>query len=158
MKKLSLLQSTLAFAFAIGVNFLLQIVFSLVLSLQGVDRDLTQYIFMICLQACNLFIVVYMTKNKAQEPNFAVLSPRISNLWKVGLLTIFTLVGCYICTLFVTEVVEKTGAQAGQINIDGGYLVLAIISTCVFAPIGEEGIYRYLLLSGLKENFRPRLA
>ena len=63
-----------------------------------------------------------------------------------------TFLAMYLLSQYVFEFLVSLGVNPSQINLDGGYVILAILSTVILAPIGEELVYRYIICDAFESK------
>lgn len=159
MNKIKLSYGALAFLLAVCSNLVIQFLGSLVLlGLKGDAYDIASYFLMALLQVANIIIALFVIKKsdiKARE----ILCPiKAKTVGFSALVLLVTLLSSYMLVLWTNVALQNLGVTAGSVRTDGYFLILALITTGVLAPIGEEIVYRFVLLNGLKEKFSPLVA
>ena len=159
MNKIKLAHGTSAFLMAVCSNLAFQfIAVVFLIGLEGEALDLGNYIFMGLLQIANIAIGVTILKRAGVKKEELLLAPNVKNTAISALVLIMTLVSAYMLVIWTNYALDVIGVKSGSVRVDGYFVVLALITTGVLAPIGEETIYRLLLLNGLREKFSDFVA
>ena len=150
MKKLS--TSSIVWILAILSILLVQFVAAISIIALPKSQTLIVYLTMIAVQVLNVLIVVVATKKREYVSCYKIEKVNAKNVVLSVLLGVVTIAGMYLITQYVYEFFVSLGVKSSEIDISGGYIVLAIISTVIFAPIGEELVFRYVLCDALENK------
>ena len=154
MDKIKLSHGASAFLIAICSNLALQFVaVAFLMNLKGEALDFGNYLFMALLQVVNIAIGYILLKRIGVKKEEVLSAPKAKDTTISVLILIITLLSAYTLVVWTNYALDSIGLKAGSVRVDGYFLVLAFLVTGILAPIGEEIIYRLLLLNGLREKF-----
>ena len=155
MKKLS--NSSIVWLLAILSILLVQFVAAIFIVAFQESQTIITYITMMAIQLLNVLIVFVATKKREYLSCYKIAKVSVKNIVLSVLLGVATIVGMFLIAQYVHEFFVSLGVKASEIDISGGYIILAILSTVILAPIGEELVFRYVLCDAL-ENRSKALA
>ena len=155
MKKLS--NSSIVWLLAILSILLVQFVAAIFIVAFQEGQTIITYITMMAIQLLNVLIVFVATKKREYLSCYKIAKVSVKNVVLSVLLGVATIVGMFLIAQYVHEFFVSLGVKASEIDISGGYVILAILSTVILAPIGEELVFRYVLCDAL-ENRSKALA
>lgn len=156
MNKIKLSHGSLAFLLAVISSLVIQFLGALFLANLTDDAyDVASYVLMAVLQGANIVIALLIFKKTGVEKEEILLPVKTKTAGKSALVLIVTLISSYMLVVWINLALERFGVRTGSIRVDGYFFILALIVTGILAPIGEEIVYRFILLSGLREKFSP---
>lgn len=121
------------------------------------NNPLIQYLIMAVVQVLNVLIVFFVRKKRNFVSSYSIKKISVANTVKSVVLGVVTFVGMYLISQYVFEFFVFLGVKAGYIDIGGWYVLPAIITTIILAPIGEELVFRSSLVYGFSSS-KPYVA
>lgn len=121
------------------------------------NNPLIQYLIMAVVQVLNVLIVFFVRKKRDFVSPYSIKKISVANTVKSVVLGVVTFVGMYLISQYVFEFFVFLGVKAGYIDIGGWYVLPAIITTIILAPIGEELVFRSSLVYGFSSS-KPYVA
>ena len=113
-----------------------------------------RFLIMALVQVANVLIVVKVRKHFKFVSPYMPKRPTAKTSVKSVALGVLTFVGMYLISQYVFVFFEYLGAKSSYLDISGWYIIPAIIVTVIFAPIGEEAVFRCSLTFGLDNGKR----
>lgn len=150
MKKV--FSSALVYLVAIISILVVQFIGGIALVFLPENQDMIVYAIMIAIQMINILIVFTASRKHEFVSLYKIEKISAKNTVISVVLALITFVSLYLVLLYVFEFLTLLGVKASEIRVDGGYIILAILSTVIFAPIGEEMVYRYVICSALESK------
>lgn len=147
-----ILTSSIVWVMAILSILLVQVIGAFAIVFAPNYSDLIVYGVMIAIQAVNIFIVYSAHKKREFISENKIAKINAKNTLLSILLAVITFVSMYLVSLYVFDFLIQTGVEQTEIRIDGAYLILALLSTVILAPIGEELVYRYVVCGALQQK------
>jgi membrane protease YdiL (CAAX protease family) len=134
---------------SIASIFLVQFIGSIVILSLPLSASMTvQYGIMALVQVANVLIVITTRRKfKFVSPYMPKRLECMTIIKSVGL-GVITFVGMYLISQYVFVFLEYIGAKASYLDISGWYIIPAVLTTVILAPIGEEAVYRCSLTYG----------
>lgn len=147
-----ILTSSIVWVMAILSILIVQVVGAFAIVFLPTYSDLIVYGVMIAIQAINIYIVYSACKKREFKSPNKIAKINTKNTLLSVLLAIVTFVSMYLVSLYAFDFLTKLGIEQSEIRIDGAYLILALLSTVILAPIGEELVYRYVICGALQNK------
>ncbi len=107
-----------------------------------------QYIVMALVQVANVLIVITTRRKLNFVSPYMPKRPSLITVVKSVALGALTFVGMYLVSQYVFVFLVYIGVRASYLDISGWYIVLAVLTTVILAPIGEEAVFRCSLTYG----------
>ncbi len=132
---------------------LIQLVGSIILLTVPPEANMiVQYVVMALVQIANVLIVVTIRKKRGFVSPYMPKRPTAILIVKSVVLGLLTFVGMYMVSQYVFEFLESIGVRASYLDINGWYIIPAVLVTVILAPIGEEAVFRCSLTYGLNNG------
>ena len=147
-----ILTSSIVWVMAILSILIVQVVGAFAIVFAPDYSDLIVYGVMIAIQAINIYIVYSACKKREFISPYKKAKLNTKNTLLSVLLAIVTFVSMYLVSLYAFDFLTQLGVEQSEIRIDGVYLILALLSTVILAPIGEELVYRYVICGALQNK------
>lgn len=147
-----ILTSSIVWVMAILSILIVQVVGAFAIVFLPTYSDLIVYGVMIAIQAINIYIVYSACKKREFISPYKKAKINTKNTLLSVLLAIVTFVSMYLVSLYAFDFLTQLGVEQSEIRIDGAYLILALLSTVILAPIGEELVYRYVICGALQNK------
>ncbi|MBO5223625.1 MAG: CPBP family intramembrane metalloprotease [Clostridia bacterium] len=145
--------SSIIWIFAVIGNLVVQFIGAMALVTSPKSMHvIVQYAIMALVQAVNVFIVLTVRKKRDFVSPYTFRRPDVTVAIKSTVLGIVTFVGMYLISQYVFEFLVNIGVKSAPLDISGWYIVPALITTVIFAPVGEEAVFRCSITYGLKNG------
>lgn len=152
-----------AYVKLILVNLALQLIAGIAVMIgagSGADISVeTNLVFMYVLQIANILVALQLLKKTDLSYNIkSVITKPKSAVKNIGLgavagaICVFAFFMLVVWMAMFFDAIGYTSLASLSLE-KPSYIVITVIAACVFAPVGEELVYRGALLSGLKEKF-----
>ncbi len=144
--------ASLVWIFSIIALLLVQFVGMIVLIFSPVLlHTIIQFGIMIMVQVANVLVVFIVCKKRKFHSTYLLKRPNGVVILKSIALGVLTFIGMYLVSQYVFVLLSYLGARAGFLDVSGWYIIPAIITTVIYAPIGEEVVFRGAIVYGLKD-------